>query len=253
MRIENLGRVEAFTTKDGSEIRELAGVPTGNSQNQSLAEATVPPGGETEEHYHRASEEIYLFTHGSDRLRLDDDESEVAAGDTVVIPPGTRHQLWNSGTEPLKLLCCCAPPYSHEDTVLVSAASVEIVRRGWEAWAEGDLDTLFDLFDPAVEWHTRNLLGWPEDDVYYGHEGIRRFLEEWLASWDRYEAGVEEYVAAGDGRVLVICWQRGYGPGSHVPVQMDWAQVCTLKGGLVCRLEAYSDRGEALKAVGMKR
>ena len=51
----------------------------------------------------------------------------------------------------------------------------------------------------------------------------------------------------------MICWQRGYGPGSHVPVQMDWAQICTLKGGLVCRLEAYSDRDEALKAVGLQR
>ena len=91
MRIENLQGVEAFVTKDGSEIRELAGVPTGNSEHQSLAEATVPPGGETEEHYHRASEEIYFFTHGRGRLRLDDEESEVAVGDTVVIPPGSPH------------------------------------------------------------------------------------------------------------------------------------------------------------------
>ena len=67
-----------------------------------------------------------------------------------------------------------------------------------------------------------------------------------------YEAGAEEYLDAGDGRVLVICWQRGLGPGGHVPVQMDWAQICTLKGGLVCRLEAYSDRHEALKAVGLR-
>jgi mannose-6-phosphate isomerase-like protein (cupin superfamily) len=119
MRIENLGRAEAFTTKDGSEIKELAGVPTGNSENQSLAEAALPPGGETEEHYHRASEEIYLFTHGSGRLRLGDEEAGVAAGDAVVIPPGTRHKLWNTGSEPLRLLCCCAPPYSHEDTYLI--------------------------------------------------------------------------------------------------------------------------------------
>ena len=119
MRIENLQRVEAFITKDGSEIRELAGVPTGNAENQSLAEATVPPGGETEEHYHRASEEIYLFTQGSGRLRLGDEESDVSAGDTVVIAPGTRHKLWNTGDEPLRLLCCCSPPYSHADTYLI--------------------------------------------------------------------------------------------------------------------------------------
>jgi mannose-6-phosphate isomerase-like protein (cupin superfamily) len=118
MRIERLDGVEAFITKDGSEIRELAGIPSGNAANQSLAEATVPPGGETEEHHHRASEEIYFFTQGNGRMRLGDEESEVAAGDTVVIPPGTRHKLWNTGSEPLRLLCCCAPPYSHDDTVI---------------------------------------------------------------------------------------------------------------------------------------
>ena len=65
MRIENLERVESFVTLDGSTIREVAGPATGNAENQSLAEATVPPGGATAEHYHRTTEEIYLFTHGS--------------------------------------------------------------------------------------------------------------------------------------------------------------------------------------------
>ena len=118
MRIENIDRVEAFITKDGSEIRELAGTPTGNSVNQSLAEATVPPGSETEEHYHGVTEEIYFFTAGSGLMKLGDEETAVAAGDSVVIPPGTPHKLRNPSAEPLKLLCCCAPPYSHEDTFL---------------------------------------------------------------------------------------------------------------------------------------
>jgi mannose-6-phosphate isomerase-like protein (cupin superfamily) len=119
VRKERLDTTEPFVTKDGSEIRELAGTPTGNSMNQSLAEATVPAGAETEEHYHQASEEIYLFTSGSGRMRLGDEEADVSAGDTIVIPPGTRHKLWNTGTEPLRLLCCCAPPYSHADTFFV--------------------------------------------------------------------------------------------------------------------------------------
>ena len=110
---------EAFVTADGSTIRELAGVPSGNAVNQSLAEAQVPPGGDTVEHYHRRSEEIYLFTSGAGRMRLGDEEREVREGDCVVIPPGVRHKLWNDGTEPLVLLCCCAPPYSHDDTVLL--------------------------------------------------------------------------------------------------------------------------------------
>jgi mannose-6-phosphate isomerase-like protein (cupin superfamily) len=119
VRKDRLDATEPYITKDGSEIRELAGTPTGNSVNQSLAEATVPPGGETEEHYHRETEEIYLFTSGNGRMKLGDDEAEVTAGDTVVIAPGTPHKLWNTGAEPLTLLCCCAPPYSHDDAFIV--------------------------------------------------------------------------------------------------------------------------------------
>jgi mannose-6-phosphate isomerase-like protein (cupin superfamily) len=119
MRVERLEAREPFVTADGSTIRELAGVPSGNAANQSLAEATVPPGGRTVAHHHARSEEIYLFTAGAGRMRLGDEEADVRAGDAVVIPPGTPHQLLNPGREPLVLLCCCAPPYSDEDTVLL--------------------------------------------------------------------------------------------------------------------------------------
>jgi mannose-6-phosphate isomerase-like protein (cupin superfamily) len=51
-------------------------------------------------------------------MRLGDDEDAVAVGDCVVIPPGVPHKLWNDGTEPLVLLCCCSPAYSNDDTVM---------------------------------------------------------------------------------------------------------------------------------------
>jgi mannose-6-phosphate isomerase-like protein (cupin superfamily) len=37
----------------------------------------------------------------------------------VVIAPRVRHKLWASDDGDLVLLCCCAPAYSHEDTVLL--------------------------------------------------------------------------------------------------------------------------------------
>jgi mannose-6-phosphate isomerase-like protein (cupin superfamily) len=118
MALGNLADAEPFTTLDGSTIREVAGPASLPSANQSLAEATVDPGGATTAHYHRVSEELYFFTAGTGRLRIGDDERDVRAGDCAVIPPGAEHKLVNTGDEPLVLLCCCAPPYSHEDTVL---------------------------------------------------------------------------------------------------------------------------------------
>src|SRR5947208_13852874 len=114
----NLGELRSFTTLDGSAIRELAGAAWTPVRNQSLAEATVPPGGQTAEHYHPRAEEIYYFQSGAGRMRLGSDEAPVGPGDCVVIPPGTPHKLWNDGSEPLVLLCCCAPAYSDADPIM---------------------------------------------------------------------------------------------------------------------------------------
>jgi mannose-6-phosphate isomerase-like protein (cupin superfamily) len=119
VEVANLERLESFTTLDGSRIRELAGPSWTAARNQSFAEATVPAGGTTVEHLHRESEEIYYFTAGNGRMRLGDAEAEVAAGDCVVIPPGTPHKLWAGDGAPLVLLCACAPPYSDADTELL--------------------------------------------------------------------------------------------------------------------------------------
>jgi mannose-6-phosphate isomerase-like protein (cupin superfamily) len=119
MHLSKLEDLESFTTLDGSAIREIVGPARTPARNQSLAEATVPAGGATVAHFHREAEELYLFTGGRGRLRVGDDEREVGPGDCAVIPPGTVHKLWATGDTPLVLLCCCAPAYSHEDTVLV--------------------------------------------------------------------------------------------------------------------------------------
>ena len=118
MDLANLADAEPFTTIDGSTIRELAGRVALPAAHQSLAEATVPPGGATMAHYHPVSEELYFFTSGAGRLRLDGEEREVRPGDCAVIAPGTEHKLFNTGQEPLVLLCCCSPAYANEDTVL---------------------------------------------------------------------------------------------------------------------------------------
>ncbi|QEC47723.1 cupin domain-containing protein [Baekduia soli] len=122
MHLGNLAEQQPFTTLDGSTIREIAGRATLPSRHQSLAEATVPAGTSTIAHLHRASEELYFFTAGTGRLRIGGEERAVGPGDCAVIPPGTEHHLVNDGDEPLVLLCCCAPPYSHEDTVLTGPA-----------------------------------------------------------------------------------------------------------------------------------
>ena len=111
--------IPAFITKDGSEIRELMHPVQHGNRLVSFAEAIVEPGGTTLPHLHREAEEIYHITQGSGRMRLGDEEFAIASGDTIAIEPGTRHNVTNTGSEPLKILCACHPPYSDADTLLL--------------------------------------------------------------------------------------------------------------------------------------
>lgn len=119
MDVRNINDVPAFTTKDGSEVRELLAHRNSCIERQSLAEARVPVGGATTPHYHPLAEEIYYILEGRGRMQLDGQTQAVGPGDAIAIPPGSTHQITNTDDVPLKLLCCCAPPYEHEDTVLV--------------------------------------------------------------------------------------------------------------------------------------
>ena len=118
MDVKNLENMPPFTTKDGSEIRELLAHRNSVIRNQSLAEARLPAGGATQEHYHPRAEEIYYITHGMGKIRIEGEMRDVRAGDAIAIPPGKKHKLWNTGKDTLRLLCCCAPAYEHTDTVI---------------------------------------------------------------------------------------------------------------------------------------
>ena len=119
MDVRNIDEVEPFATKDGSEIRELMHPAQHANAAQSLAEARVAPGMTTALHRHRVSEELYHVTAGEGLMELGDARFTIGVGDTVAIAPGTPHRVSNTGATPLVILCCCTPPYAHDDTELL--------------------------------------------------------------------------------------------------------------------------------------
>jgi mannose-6-phosphate isomerase-like protein (cupin superfamily) len=118
MDVQNIDRVPPFTTKDGSEIRELLAHRNSCIRNQTLAEARLPPGAATTPHHHLRTEEIYYVLEGRGLMRVGEEVRPLAVGDAVAVPPGARHQIGNTGEGVLKFLCCCAPGYEHDDTIL---------------------------------------------------------------------------------------------------------------------------------------
>jgi mannose-6-phosphate isomerase-like protein (cupin superfamily) len=114
MEIRSLSEQAPFTTKDGSTIRSILDLSNAPVEKQSLAEATLPAGGETERHWHAESEEFYFVLEGEGVMEIEGEEELLREGDAVLIPAGKWHQV--RSVKGLRFLCCCAPPYRHEDT-----------------------------------------------------------------------------------------------------------------------------------------
>jgi len=116
MDVVNRNTVKAFATKDSSIIREILAPQNSDTERQSLAEATLQPGAQTEAHSHPNTEELYYLLQGEALMAVEQEQRRVGAGDAIVIPPGRRHQIRNTGTTDLVFLCCCVPAYTDADT-----------------------------------------------------------------------------------------------------------------------------------------
>ena len=108
MDVQNIDRVPAFITKDGSEIRELLAHRNSCIRNQTLAEARLPTGGSTTPHCIMKTEEIYYILEGRGSMLVSDEIKAVGPGDAIAIPPGPCIRLPIQATKLLKFLCCCA-------------------------------------------------------------------------------------------------------------------------------------------------
>lgn len=123
-RVSKYNEIVGYKTKDGSQIRELIHPLRNGNTNQSIAEARVSKGRQTLAHHHRNSEELYMTLEGVGRLYIHKGEDEppleieLQRGTNVVIRPYETHWLKNTGETDLVILCCCSPPYSHDDTFL---------------------------------------------------------------------------------------------------------------------------------------
>lgn len=117
MNTRTLAEQATYPTLDGSDIRSLFNTHNSPTKALSLAEASLPPNSTALMHYHRQATETYFVLSGSGTIEVAEERRAVKAGDAVLILPGQSHRMISSA-EGIRFLCCCAPPYSNDDTVL---------------------------------------------------------------------------------------------------------------------------------------
>ncbi len=83
-------------------------------QNNQLVIMTIPPGGEIGEETHPHTDQILTFVSGTGEAVVAGESEQIAQGDLIVVPAGTRHNFRNTGVNPLVLYTVYAPP-EHTD------------------------------------------------------------------------------------------------------------------------------------------
>jgi uncharacterized protein len=131
----------------------------------------------------------------------------------------------------------------------MSEENVKIVRRGFEAWEQGDLEAHLRLIHEDVVCSRAAPLINPR--TYHGLEGYLEFAGEWVAPYDELKFLPNEYIDAGD-RVLVEVPQEGRLAGSNQVVRGTFWFLVTLDGGKAIRFEIYGDQDQALEAAGLR-
>ena len=101
---------------EGCFITELSNSP--DDPQVSIARARLAPGKTTRWHYLRDTAERYVLQEGSGLVEVGDTPArQVVAGDVVVIPPGVRQRIYNSGSCDLIFLAICSPRFREESYV----------------------------------------------------------------------------------------------------------------------------------------
>jgi ketosteroid isomerase-like protein len=130
----------------------------------------------------------------------------------------------------------------------VSAHNVELVRRSFEAFARGDLETFFAAHDPDIEWSTG--ADEPDPQTYRGAEGMRRFTADTTEAWaNRFDDAVEFTDFIDLGEWVVAPWTaRLEGKGSGAVVEVYETYAIQVEDDRIVRVIEYRTTDEAVEA-----
>jgi mannose-6-phosphate isomerase-like protein (cupin superfamily) len=106
-----------YDTSERCFINELSNTIAG--PEVSIARARVAPGVTTRWHRLRGIAERYVILEGQGRVEVGDlPATDVGSSDVVLIPPGCRQRIANTGSVDLVFLAICSPrfvPDAYED------------------------------------------------------------------------------------------------------------------------------------------
>jgi ketosteroid isomerase-like protein len=130
----------------------------------------------------------------------------------------------------------------------MTEGNVELVRQGFQALREGDVEALMPLIHPEFEATTPPALS-AEPDTYRGPQGIRRYFESFYEVMDRIRFEADDFIPVGE-RVVVPLTLYARGRTTGIETAQKVVQIWDIKDGKAYRVEVYATFEDAMEAAG---
>lgn len=131
----------------------------------------------------------------------------------------------------------------------MSQENVNAIHRLMDAFNAREFDRFRHQCHPEIELHSRFAA---VSGGYRGYAGLRRWHLDLIDTWEYVRIEVERLIEVDDDSVLALVVLDGRGRVTGVDVHQEIAHLHTLRAGKVARIVTYTDRAEAIEAVGLE-
>ena len=115
-------------TEDNSDFRRV--VYTG--KDLQLVLMSLKPGEEIGEEVHKDRDQFFRVVKGNGEVVIDGKRTKIKGDDAVLVPAGARHNIINTGDEPLRLYTLYAPPEHRDGTVHATKADAQRMKEHFD-------------------------------------------------------------------------------------------------------------------------
>ncbi len=78
---------------------------------------SLKPGEDIGEEVHQNNDQFFRFESGTGKCTVDENIYHIAEGHVIVVPAGAKHNVINTGDEPMKMYTIYGPPNHQDGTI----------------------------------------------------------------------------------------------------------------------------------------
>jgi uncharacterized protein len=129
------------------------------------------------------------------------------------------------------------------------AENTEIMRKAYDAFNSGDMDTVLEAWSDDIRWEGTNDERIPGAGTHEGKDAAAAALGKITESFDGFQAPADEFIEQGD-TLVVLGHSEGTAKETGNSFKVPYVHVWRMEDGKAKRVQLLTDTAEVVKALG---